>query len=311
MKSSNSVLLAIATFAVSTAAVFIVLSGMDPAAIAAWRLGTNAIVFVPFALPGVRREIAALSGAEKAGLMVGGVTFGLHFVFFNTGFRMTSYESTVILLAAQPLFAAMLGRTFLGERVMAGVWLSMAVSTFGLVILVWNDYRFSVQHLLGDLVVLGAGLSIVLTYTFGRKLRQKLSVPVYVVSVYSIAAATALVYLAVSGQDLLLMADGAQGWVALVILLALPTVIGHTLFNHLVKYVKIVYLNIVILAEPVIAMLLKYGLRGRFEEFRESSLTLMQAAGTAVLFAGLAVGMWTRHRENLRAVGRPSGGQGA
>ncbi len=303
--SSNTALLAIATFSVSTAAVFIVLSGMEPAAIAVWRLLTNAVVFAPFALPQVAREIRLLTRSEKAALFFGGITFGLHFVFFNTGFVLTSYESTVILLAAQPVFAAVLGRILLSERSPAGVWLSMGVSTIGLAVLVWNDYKFSIEHLTGDLVVLGAGISIVLTYAFGRRIRQKLSVPVYVVTLYSTAAATAAVYAAVSGQDLLVMAGGGQGWISLLMLLLMPTIVGHSLFNHLVKYVKIVYLNIAILAEPVIAMLLKYALRFRFEEFRESDLTAVQAAGAAVLFAGLALGMWTKNREDSHGGGEP------
>ena len=90
---------------VGSAAIFIVLSGVDPAAIAVWRLGVTALIFLPFAARRFRSEISALSGKARLAMILAGVAFGLHFVLFNTGFQYTSYESTVVLIAAQPITA--------------------------------------------------------------------------------------------------------------------------------------------------------------------------------------------------------------
>ncbi|MCU0724062.1 MAG: DMT family transporter, partial [Planctomycetes bacterium] len=233
---------------------------------------------------------AALSAREWALLVAVGVAMGLHFVLFNTGFRMTSYESTVLLLVSQPLMAAALGFLLLGEKVTKGMAASVAVGAAGLALLVGQDWRFEPGHLPGDAVVLLCSLLMVLAYVFSRTLRQRLSFPLYATLVFGVAALASAAWLAAGGQSLARTEAGARGWAALGLLVLIPTLGGHALFGWAVKHVSAFHVNLVILAEPVIAVALKAALRSSFEEFRGSALTGWQAAGGAVLLAGIVLG---------------------
>jgi drug/metabolite transporter (DMT)-like permease len=277
--------------AFGAAAPLIVLSGLDPAAIAVWRLAGAALLLAPFAVPGARRELAALRRRDWALLAAAGVALGLHFVLFNTGFVLTSYESTVLLLVSQPLLAAVLGFLLLGERVTGGMAASVAVGAAGLLLLAGRDWRFDPGHLPGDALVLLCSLLMVLATVFARPLRQRLAFPRFTALVFGIAALTSAVVLVADGQSLFRTEAGAAGWIALGLLVLVPTLLGHVPFAWVVKHVSAFHLNLVILAEPVIAIALKYSLRSSFEVFRGSDLTAWQAAGGAVLLAGIAIGI--------------------
>ncbi|MHC4777013.1 MAG: DMT family transporter [Planctomycetota bacterium] len=290
MKFKNIVILALGTVSVGSAAVFIVLSGVDPAGVAVWRLGVTAAVFLPLAAPRLVAEISALSTKARLAMVLAGIAFGLHFVLFNTGFEYTSYESTVVLIAAQPITAAVLGYVFLREKVNLRMAVSIVIGTVGLVILVWNDYTFRPEHLVGDAIVLACVLAIVVTYVFARRLRQVLSYPVFVFCLFSTATVTAWVYLLIDGQRLFHSDTGALGWACIGVLILVCTILGHTSFNYVTKWVPLFYTNIVIISEPVLAIVLKYALRSRFEVFRESDLTLLQIVGGAVMALGIVIG---------------------
>jgi drug/metabolite transporter (DMT)-like permease len=225
-------------------------------------------------------------------MVIGGVTFGLHFVLFNTGFHHTSYESTVVLMVAQPLTAALLGYIFLREVVTSRMVISIVLGAVGLVILVWQDYTFKPEHLVGDGIVFACVVAIVITYLFARRLRQTLSYPVYVFTLFSVASVTAAVYMVVDGQSLFHTSNGSLGWISIVVLIVWCTFVGHTSFNYVTKYIPLFYTNIVIISEPVIAILLKYALRSRFEVFRASDLGGLHIAGGLILALGILIGFW-------------------
>jgi len=289
------------TLAISSAAVLIVLSGLPPEAIAVWRLGTTALVFAPFAARRLGAEIGALTRRDVWALVAGGITFGLHFVWFPMGFERTSYESTVLLLVVQPVLAAILGAAFLDEAITPSMVASIAIALTGLVVLVWDDYRFEPAHLWGDAIVLASCVAIVTTRALARGLRQRLSFTTYVCSISALGATVASFGLA--WRHARLWHSGASGseWIALALLLLVPTLGGHTIFHYVLKYVRVFHVNLVILAEPVIAIWMKHALAPWFVTFRGSALTRAHLAGAALLFVGVAVGLVLQERDDRPA----------
>ena len=279
----------IATLAVSTAAPFILLCGVEAFAIAAWRLGAVALVVLPIALRGLLRDLPALSRRDVSLLLLSGLLYGVHFCLFTLAFWHTSKESAVMLLGAQPLLAALAGLLFLGERVTRSMAVASVVSIAGLGLFVGSDYRFDPGHLGGDIMVLASGVAIVLSYTIGRRLRPKMSLTSYLATQYVVGGLTCLAAAIVAGQELL--GYGFSGWYYLGWAIVVPTLLGHSLFHYAVKYVPVFYVNLAVLGEPILAIVIMIALAGRFEVFRESALRPMQLAGGLVLLAGVAYGL--------------------
>ncbi len=297
MKPPPIATLLVGTVAISSAAVLIVLAALPPEAIAVWRLGTTTLVFAPFASRRMRAELATLDRGARLALVAGGITFGLHFVWFPMGFQKTSYESTVLLLVSQPVIAALVGALFLGEAITRSMLVSMALAAVGLVVLVWNDYRFEPAQLVGDVIVLGSCVAIVTTRALARRLRQRLSFASYVCAISAIGVAVASLGAARRGVALTHPDPHGTEWAALALLLLVPTIGGHTVFHYAVKYVRVFYVNLVILAEPVIAIWMKHALAPWFEVFRGSLPTRAHWLGGALLFAGVGIGLVLRERE--------------
>lgn len=297
MKPPPIATLLVGTVAISSAAVLIVLTRLPAEAIAVWRLGVTALVFAPFAARRARAELAALDGRARLALLAGGVAFGLHFVWFPMGFTRTSYESTVLLLVSQPVMAAVLGALFLGEAISGSMLVSMALATLGLAILVWDDYHFRPEQLAGDAIVLASCVAIVTTRALARRLRQRLGFATYVCSISALGACVAWLGALTRGVPLTRAESGATEWVALALLLLVPTIGGHTVFHYVVKYVRVFHVNLVILAEPVIAIVMKHALAPHFAVFRGNALTRAHWVGGALLFAGVGIGLVLRDRE--------------
>lgn len=275
--------------AVATAAPLILLADVPPFALAAWRLLGVGLVLLPFVGLHLLRDMKQLSGREHVYLWTSGLLYGLHFALFNLAFEHTSKESVVVLLGAQPLMAAGVGFLWLKEEITRTMIFASAVAIAGLLLFVWHDYRFDASHLIGDALVLACGLAIVLSYSAGRKLRPRMTLRGYLGSLYLIGGVTCVICAIPAGDALWGYADHQWFWLGLTVLV--PTLIGHSLFHYVVKYVPVFYVNLTILGEPILALVLMYLLRAQYAVFAESTLDLLQIIGGALLLVGVGIGL--------------------
>jgi drug/metabolite transporter (DMT)-like permease len=281
--------LLLGVLAIATAPPLILLAGISPFALAAWRLLSVSVLLLPFAAGRLVRDLKGLTGRELAYLLASGVLYGAHFALFNLAFEHTSKESVVVLLGVQPLMAALVGALFLDERITLKMLAASAIAIAGLSVFVWHDYTFDTAHLVGDALVLACGVAIVLSYTIGRKLRPRMSLVGYLWSLYMLGGLACLAGALVTGAPLSGYADDQWMWLGLAILV--PTLVGHSLFHYVVKYVPVFYVNLTVLGEPILALLLMYLLRNEFEVFRTSRLDALQIIGGLMLLVGVFIGL--------------------
>ncbi|MBX3458931.1 MAG: DMT family transporter [Planctomycetes bacterium] len=280
------------TLAVATAPPLILLAGVPAFALAAWRLLAVALILLPLALLPLLRDLRKLSRRELCWLGASGVLYGLHFGLFNLAFSHTSKESVVVLLGAQPLLAAAIGAIWLSEPITRRMLLASAVAIAGLGVFVWHDYTFDSAHLVGDALVLLCGVAIVASYSIGRRLRPRMSLAGYLAALYWMGGLTCLGVALAMGDPL--WGYGQDQWFWLTLAVLVPTLVGHSLFHYVVKYVPVFYVNLTILGEPILALLIMYGLRNEYAVFGDSTLTPLQLVGGVLLMAGVAVGIWKR-----------------
>ncbi|MDC1142416.1 DMT family transporter [Planctomycetota bacterium] len=285
----HSFVLLLGVLAVSTAPPLILMAEVPPFALAAWRLCVVALLFMPFTWRYMTSDLGKLDTKNRIWLVTAGILYGAHFSLFNLAFSHTSKESVVILLGAQPLIAAAVGAIWLDERITRTMMAASTLALAGLALFVWHDYSFDSGHLYGDMLVLVCGVAIVGSYSFGRKLRSRMSLRGYLGALYLFGGATCLVSAIVVQEPLWGYESHQWGWLMAAVLL--PTLVGHSLFHYVVKYVQVFYINLTILGEPIIALALMYVLRNHFEVFSTSGLTSFQFIGGGLLMGGAAVGL--------------------
>lgn len=275
--------------AVATAPPLILLAGVPPFALAAWRLIAVALILLPFGAVKLFGDLKKLSARDLTWLIVSGIMYGIHFGLFNLAFEHTSKESVVVLLGAQPLMAAAVGAIWLDERITKIMVGASALAIGGLLIFVWHDYTFDASHLVGDALVLACGAAIVASYSIGRRLRPRMSLVGYLGALYWIGGLTCLAIALIAGDTLWGYAQNSWFWLACAIIV--PTLIGHSLFHYVVKYVPVFYVNLTILGEPILSLVMMYLLREQYAVFRESTLSPLQLIGGSALLIGVGIGL--------------------
>ncbi len=278
--------------AVSFAAVFTKLSTAPPLAIAFYRMIFTALLLLPFALAGSRAEFKTIGGRDLALALLSGAFLALHFAVWNTSLRYTSVASSTVLVTMQPLFVVGLGLVLFGEKL--GLWgiAGAAVTLAGSVAIGFGDFQVGGLALRGDLLAFSGAIFFAIYILIGRSLRARLSLLPYVTLVYGAASLVLLFFMVVAGTPL--YPYHPIDWLLFLALAVIPTVLGHTVFNWALRYVKAAVVSVSVLGEPVGATILAILLLGE-------KPGPVQLAGGLVIIAGLALFITAGSQGNMKS----------
>lgn len=282
----DGVLLALALTAGVTSAPLIAATAVPALAIAFWRNAMAAAVVVPVALVSARVELLGLDRRERRLMVVAGVLLALHFATWIPAVTLTTVASATALVATQPIWAALLDR-LRGEAVSAQVWLGIAVAVAGALLLTGADLSVSGRALIGDgLAVLGgafaAGYMVV-----GSEIRRTVSTTAYTAVCYTVTALVLLVVCVVGRQAL--SGYEADDWVKLIALTVGAQLLGHSLFNRVLRTIGPTAVSLSILLEIPGAALLAAVLL-------DQQPPLLALPAAALLVVGLALVIRDRAR---------------
>ena len=93
-------------------------------------------------------------------------------------------------------------------------------------------------------------------FLLGKPLRKKLDSRVYIPTLYGIAALVSFCAMAVSGVEFVDY-DG-QTWLCFCLMALVPTVLGHSSFNHALNYIPAGRISVATLTEPALAGLVAF-----------------------------------------------------
>ncbi|HSU79061.1 MAG TPA: DMT family transporter [Candidatus Angelobacter sp.] len=283
LKSSESYrayfALFVAIIAVSTSAILVRLSNATPGIIAFYRLFFTVVLMLPL-LPRYLKSFKSISVKVWVGCAVAGLSLAFHFILWFQSLELTSVASSVVLVTLQPLFAFVGTVIFFKERYRFGAVIGALLSILGSVIISWGDFRLSSTALVGDCLALAACAVVTIYLMIGQQVRQTLQLYTYTFIVYSFSLITLFIY------NLIVKAPftgySFNNWVWFVLLAALPTLLGHTLFNWTVKFVGVTTISMGILGEPIGASILAYFIFGE-------TLRPMQIFGSLVILIGIGI----------------------
>jgi drug/metabolite transporter (DMT)-like permease len=246
-------LIVLGVCAVSTSAPLIRAASAPAFAIAFWRNAMASGVLVPFTLAKARHELRALTARDKRLALGAGLLLAAHFATWIPSLSFTSVASSTALVATQPVWAALVAR-YSGERLPGLGWAGIWLSVLGAALLTGIDLHFSVRALTGDLLALAGGLFAAAYVTVGAEVRRSVSTTVYTTVCYATTAVLLLVLLAVTRTPV--VGFSAKTWVCLVGLTVGAQLLGHSVFNRVLKTTSPTIVSIAILFEIVGATVL-------------------------------------------------------
>jgi drug/metabolite transporter (DMT)-like permease len=252
--------------------------GVPILAMAFWR---NALGSATMAAPVLVRDPAAFGRVGRRGWgwsTVAAIALALHFICFMSAARMTTVAAATALVCLQSAWIALYQR-LRGVRLPWAVAGGIALSFAGVVAITGFDLGGDPRALQGDLLAILGGI-LAGAYTLaGAKARETLATGPYTTLCYGMTAVIML-GLCVALQ-VPLWGFGAAGWIGILALTVFAQLMGHTIFNHLVKRLGALTVSMLILLEIPGAALIAALLLGE-------ALPVGTYWGMALIMAGLA-----------------------
>lgn len=290
--SSDTALIAVALVAVSTSGPLMAATAVPALAIAFWRNALGSAVVVPVALLTARHELRRLTSRERGYALWAGAFLAAHFGTWVPSLTFTSVGSATALVATQPVWAALISR-LRGEVVQARVWAGIGVSIAGALLLSGADLQVSGRALVGDLLAVAGGLFAALYMTAGSEVRRSVSTTTYTALCYSTAALLLLVVCLLGHRSL--TGYDRTAWLQLIAITVGAQLLGHSLFNVVLRSVSATVVSLTLLLEIPGATLIAAVFLGQ----RPPLLALPAAV---LLVAGLAIVIRDRSRGTAPSV---------
>jgi len=292
MTARQAGLLAIGVVVVSFAAPLIRLADAPPLAIAMYRNLFATAVLLPLALWRHRGELRALARSDVLALGGAGVLLAVHFGTWVPSVTLTTVAASTVLVSTQPLWSAVFARLFLGDRIRRAVAVGIGIAFAGAVMISGFDFSLSTRAFAGDLLALTGAAAVAGHRIVALGPRRRISLLPLVAIMYGVCAVVLVLVVLVSGTR----ATGfeAQTWFWMALLALGPQVIGHTLFNLLLRDVDPTVIAVAIMGEAVGATLLALALFGEIP-------STGAIAGGALLLTGIFVAVRGQPRRAVEA----------
>lgn len=219
-----------------------------------WSLGgvlIKSIDWHPMAIAGGRSAIAIPLMLLFAGrprftfsfAQIGGaIGYALTVALFVFATRMTTAANAIFLQYTAPIYVALLGRWYLGERALRIDWLVIAIALGGIALFFMD--RLSVSSFWGNIVALASGLAFASVAIFLRK--EKAGSPVTSIILGNIIVA-------VAGAPFMFQSplDDGGGW-RLLLLGTMQLGLPYVLYAIAIKHVTALEATLIPLLEPIL-----------------------------------------------------------
>jgi drug/metabolite transporter (DMT)-like permease len=292
MRPRHVALLILGVAAVSTSAPMIRLADAPPLAVAFYRNLFAAALLLPLAVARHRDELRALGRRRAGALLLAGGFLAVHFAAWIPSVTLTTVAASTVLVTSQPVWAAAGSRLLFGERIPRSAVLGIAVALAGAVLISGADFAVSARAFAGDLLALLGAVTAAGYLLTGRRLRQDLSLAAYTGVVYTVCAA--LLLLAMLATRTPLSGFEPKVWLLFALMALGPQILGHTVFNYLLRDLDATVVAVAIMGEPVGASLLALAL---FGEVPPASAV----AGGLLVLAGIYVAVTAQARRPVEA----------
>ncbi|MGM0902832.1 MAG: DMT family transporter [Bacillota bacterium] len=279
-KNNPYFVLALGVIAVSTSAIFVKVSTAPSGVIAFYRLFFSVLLMLPIFISKYRAELKLITKRDWGLSTVSGIFLAFHFILWFESLNYTSVASSTVLVTLQPIFAFVGTYFFFKERLSLKAIFSGLIAVVGSIIISWGDFKISGSALFGDILALAACAFITFYLLFGQSVRKRVSIITYTFIVYVISTLALFLYIMATGEPL--YPYPKSDWLYFLLLAIIPTLLGHTLLNWVVKWVSTSMISVAILFEPVGATLLAYYVVGE-------TVNLSQGIGGMVVLLGIGL----------------------
>ncbi len=254
MKIPLTILLSVALIATSSSAIIArMLPDIHPVVIAFWRVviaGAFLWLYSGFVPQGPIKP-------EKRGTVVfAGMLLGIHFACFFQALKLTTIANATLFCALPPIFTALAEKFILKRAWNRNIIWGLAIAFSGLAIVFSNQLNLGDNHKAGIYFAILASVIISAVWLLSEHIRKLTKSVVYTRSLFLSASLPLILLALVNNQNIFNVGCVDIAW--LTALGILPTVLGHGLYYHVIKYIRPTVVASVQLGEPVVAVIFAF-----------------------------------------------------
>lgn len=274
------ILLFIAVLAISTTAVIVELTKAPAPIIATYRLFFTALLFLPLLLfnKSALEEMLSLTTKQWLFGLLSGFFLAAHYLLWFESLRFTSVASSTVLVNLQPLFAFIGGYFLYGERLRGLAIAGGILSVLGSFVIGWADFQISGSAFFGDILALLGAATFTIYFFIGHSLRKSLSLIPYAFIGYATSSFFLFGYCLILQYPL--TGYSSTDWFWFFFLALIPTFLGHSILNYMIKWLSTSMISMSIIMEPIFTMTLACFILGE-------TVTRHQIIGSGIIFIGV------------------------
>jgi drug/metabolite transporter (DMT)-like permease len=258
-------------------------------AIAFWRNVMALPVAVPMALWQHRSDRRRVTARTALMIVFAASMLGTHFTSMASALDRTTVASAATLVCSQSIWAALFA-SVLGQRLTRVAWIGTGIAFAGVVVVTGADAVLDRESMVGNALALLAGAAGGAYMVAGGVVRRTVSTSAYTALCYGCCALLLAVALAVAGQPF--VGYPLSAWVQLAALTVVAQLVGHSLFNLVMRSLTASFVSLAQLLTVPLAMVIAAFLLGEVPR-------LAVLPGAAMMMTGIAV-VLTSHRRPPR-----------
>jgi drug/metabolite transporter (DMT)-like permease len=276
-------LMAVGLVAVSTSGPLMAAIVAPALAVAMWRNALALVAITPVAMLTRRDELRGLTRREQRWAFGAGLLLAGHFATWVPSLRFTSVASATAIVCTQPVFVALIARAS-GHVVPRRTWVGIAIALVAVVVLTGVDFSLDPRALWGDLLALLGAVFAAFYTVAGAEVRRSVSTTTYTLLCYATAAAVLLAVCLLAGLQL--VGYSGRTWLQLVALTVGAQLLGHSVFNLVLRTTSPTVVSLVLLLEVPGAAVIAAVFLGQVPPVQALPAALLLLLGLGIVVSG-------------------------
>ncbi|NYB73297.1 DMT family transporter [Sedimentibacter hydroxybenzoicus DSM 7310] len=290
-KTPSKYIVLAGTFFTSLSSIIIRFSTAPALAISSYRMLFTCIMLLPVIIKN-RDEFTELNKKNLILCIISGIFLAFHYATWISSIKLTTIANSTILVSCSPIFVALANYFIIKEKLSKKMIISIAVSLAGTIIIALESADASAGNMmLGNTLAFLGAIFVAGYLVIGGIVRKNLSAGAYVFIVYSVSTVVLFIMCLLSGTSI--YPYPPREFTLFISLAFFCSILGHTLYNYMVKYVSSTLISVSTLSEPIFASLMALLI---FKEI-PSLYTLL---GGIIIIAGILNYLITQNNERLK-----------
>ena len=266
--------------AIGASALFVKVSEAGPVATAFWRVALALPVLWAWSVIGQRGHHLASFVADRRLMIAAGLFFAGDLAVWHWSIVLTSVANATLLANLAPIFVALAVWWLFGRRPSAMFVTGLVAAIAGVSVLIGGDFHAGGRAVLGDFLGVVTAMFYAAYQLTVTRLRSR-AATAGIMAWSGLVTATVLLPVALASGEQILPYT-MTGWVKLAGLALISQVAGQSLIAYAMAHLPATFSSVGLLAQPVIAAALAWGLLGE-------ALGGIEIAGGIVVLIGIAI----------------------